>query len=377
MAHPPELLVPSNRCRRASALFVVAALVATPSIASSQAPTRLGGEWSYIGSLVPLGDERIAISQPQERTIVLVNTADGATVTIGRRGEGPGEFRTLGRLAAHPLGFAAFDASLRRITVFSREGKLVRTESAPPVNSAVSFEVATLTPVHRGTGGALLAVGTLRRDGLAAGEAMGTVVYLASRDSGGAWREIARTTARPVCRILTASVGAPVPLCEHPLSAVHPDGNGVVLLEPMTDPTAPLQLRSVAANGARRFVVPLSLQQRPVPRRVRDSITSHLEGRFAGVRLPEAPRHYPRARRVVAGVDGSVWVQETPTGGQSRWVGVDAQGRRIGTMVLPASARVLHANTQYFWVALTDEDDLESLERVSRGKVTAEGKRRG
>lgn len=338
---------------------------------SSQAPpsTRLGGDWSYIGSLVLLGEDRAAVSQPEERFILLVNTRDGSARQIGRRGEGPGEFRAIGRLAAHPQGFAAFDASLRRISVFDRQGRLIQTQAAPAVATAREFGAATLSPVHLGEGGAMLAHASLQRDGLAASEAMGTMVYLASRDAGTTWREIARTTARPACRVVTATVGAPVPSCEHPLSAVHPTGDGVILLEPPVDAAAPLQLRAVGADGRMRFSITFPLSRRPLPRHVQDSVRAHLRERFPGVRLPTLPTHYPRARRIVAAQDNTIWVQESPAGGRSRWIAVDTRGRRVGEITLDASARILESTTEQLWIGYLDDDGLASIERLPRTRV--------
>jgi len=61
--------------------------------------------------------------------------------SLGKKGEGPGEFKMPGRIAVAPDGrVAVFDMALNRITVLDTNGKLVRDQIVPTVVQDMQFD---------------------------------------------------------------------------------------------------------------------------------------------------------------------------------------------------------------------------------------------
>src|SRR5690606_26787818 len=73
--------------------------------------------------------DRAWIGQPSDRHIKLIDIADGSVVhVLGRPGEGPGEIRSLGRLAWHHDTLVVADRDQQRLILFTPDGRHVRTE---------------------------------------------------------------------------------------------------------------------------------------------------------------------------------------------------------------------------------------------------------
>jgi len=70
---------------------------------------------------------RLHVADPQALEIRVFSLEGESLQTVGRRGEGPGEFRHISGLALAPEGVAALDGSLNRVTIFNSSGDPTRT----------------------------------------------------------------------------------------------------------------------------------------------------------------------------------------------------------------------------------------------------------
>ncbi len=83
----------------------------------------------YSGALFPGGGA--AVTDLQAANLIVIEPS-GAFNVIGRRGEGPGEFRRLTAVQVLPSGnLFTWDQSLQRATEFDRDGSLVSTVTFP------------------------------------------------------------------------------------------------------------------------------------------------------------------------------------------------------------------------------------------------------
>lgn len=79
-----------------------------------------------IGSIVPLSDGRFVVAHASRSELIWFDSAGTRRHVAGREGEGPGEFRSIGRL--FPLSgdsLLVVDGRLMRISVFDEEGRFV------------------------------------------------------------------------------------------------------------------------------------------------------------------------------------------------------------------------------------------------------------
>ncbi len=89
----------------------------------------LSGEWDAFGGVVGVAlgvDGRIAVADARQSRVVLFDQ-DGALLgSFGRKGEGPGEFKSLAGVAQFDDGFLAIDAGNNRYGIYSLSGELLQ-----------------------------------------------------------------------------------------------------------------------------------------------------------------------------------------------------------------------------------------------------------
>jgi len=88
-----------------------------------------------IGSVLRLESGRIVVAHGSAREIVIYSASGTLEKRFGAFGAGPGEFRELSRVFASGAGdtLVAFDAVLRRASVFDTTGKVVRSFAPNPI----------------------------------------------------------------------------------------------------------------------------------------------------------------------------------------------------------------------------------------------------
>lgn len=91
-------------------------------------------EWNLVAGAVGWPDGRVLVAEVSTSTLTMFGPKGAVLWQFGRPGEGPGEFRRLRGLARCVNGeIAAWDAGLRRLTLVTDAGEVVRSEARPDV----------------------------------------------------------------------------------------------------------------------------------------------------------------------------------------------------------------------------------------------------
>ncbi len=86
--------------------------------------------FSEVGSIAVDDEERIFISDWKELHIKVFSKKGEYLKTIGRKGQGPGEFQRIsGMQITHHQELMVFDMSIRRLSFFSLDGEFIRLKS--------------------------------------------------------------------------------------------------------------------------------------------------------------------------------------------------------------------------------------------------------
>lgn len=85
------------------------------------------GALDFVGGIGELPDGRVVISQPQVPSVLFADLETGEVDTVGRAGDGPGEYRFPGQLYMKGGQAHIFDFGPRRVTTWNADGSLDTT----------------------------------------------------------------------------------------------------------------------------------------------------------------------------------------------------------------------------------------------------------
>lgn len=320
-------------------------------------------------------DGSLAVADQGAQTIHLLSPDGRQLRSVGRRGSGPGEFRSLSGLAAAGDTLIAIEnppgvAQLQRF-VDGRylDGMLLQSEDSRGQLSAIArfqdgallvqpggFTVATPPPL-----------GTLRRDSSALGVFSTDTPRRVSwfgRFPGVTWMafelpgEPGRTTMGT--QTLAATL---VMATSGELAWIGDSETG--------------RIRLVSSGGDSIRTLRLPTQRRPFDskaiERARDADLEAATSEFARARVQEKyrarsrPDSAPHFSRFVAGEQGTMWIQlfEADPSRPSEWLVFDATGRQLARTILPAGFKLWSVARDTIAGVQTSEDGDESV-RVLR-----------
>ena len=256
-------------------------------------------------------DENTYVADYESRDIRVFDRGGNFVRTIGRRGEGPGEFAALAGILWDRGSRVLWtvDAGGRRFNVFDRSGRTLVTQ-----------------PYGRDTYNAQIPwTGYFDSNGfMYYSEPRDFEMLLKGRTSPDGELTIVDSLAVPWGEMDTYSVGLEiriVPLQPENPHAVGPDG-GVWL-----STTSEFRLHKVDFSGDTIRTVELRRPARRLSRSERDSIATAND-------LPTGriPLHRPVIDRHLVGPDGWLWV---PVEGDSTWEVFDDRGNHVGRVTSP------------------------------------------
>ncbi len=324
-----------------------------------------------IERLAVLPDGRMATSHPQEAIVRVFDPSGRLIKTVGRRGDGPGEFRTIrqvgyvgDKLWVEDLwrGFLVFDAPS-----YEPIGRVVR----PPTAGFTLGLTSDSSSFHY----------TSRQDPTRVSfyDRLGErelPVDIRMRTAGHRfevpWSEVTpggTLTGRSVSRTLSSPLGTATQL------NLVPGGREVIVLEASelwNGPPGQFTIRRIDV-ATRRISAPVTvvLPARRVTRTEADSLIRQAtpvvrqpqdaKGAAAYRAKARVPAVYPAFMSARPSADGVLWLTEYARP-DTRLV-VDLSGRVLMRVRLPADLRVLAVSRTHVWGLSLDADDLPIISR--------------
>ncbi len=359
--------------------------VPAPPARSLVANLRIDGalhDWASIRSIRAAPDGRVlvlATNAPGKRpTEIRVFSASGVlTDTIGRSGQGPGEFSALTTIGVVGDTIWAGDEVSRRVSWFRSNGTLIRSIEADSLAAGGPLKPGTATPWLLGwsapqavfTGGTMLirpAIGPIRGNApvpiyrtSSSGIVLDTIVVLqmnvqlvvVPRPSGGGMMPIE------------------IPFPTGQQHAISVDGHRIATAEAVFEGVNAftIHLRVVDEGGRSVIDRHYPFERIAIPARVADSAIAAIAAR---TRVAESVIRdavpIPLSTNPVTGLlvdrDGTVWLRgrEGPSG--ASWTVIDPRGNPAATVRQPANARFI-ALDGGLWSVERNADSVESLVR--------------
>jgi hypothetical protein len=387
------LLLHVSACAPGDAEPVTASL----PVASVEREIRIGAvdnpEYSFgaVGALEVGADGRIYTLHRQEATVRVWTPAGLAADSIGRRGEGPGEF-----ISARTIGWKGdslwvFDSTRNaRITFFDADGRYLGQVMPQTDLGSVELAVQGIYPP--------------RPEGvLGDGSLLGITPGFSQDIVEGKITSIAHTRMDREGAVLDTIVM--IPVGREAVLGVLRDGGGTFSAQPFGDPTlnvltadatayilldrraagsgeiAEFRVHRVALSGDTVFSRAYPYLPTPItPDTVEHVIRERAEslhgfvGERTGTTLPQwvewvseatyRPAYFTPVSAVVAGRDDTIWLAlHPPAGTDVEWLVLDPEGEPLRTLTLPASLRVFQAEESYVWGVERDEFDVEYIVR--------------
>ncbi len=341
-------------------------------------------------SVIPrvyVGPQReIVVPEPQDSRVRVYDSTGTLMVTIGRRGEGPGEFQAVAPVFWAADTLVVFDMQLARATYLLPDGTPARTEAgrffrpdfgASGADSSFMF----FTPEAVDEEGAMLGSAYLNVSTGGRREPARLVVLRVSRD--GEPHVVASPPQWDDERwgVTISGLTNSVPFAFQPWPEIAPDGSRFLFAtadQSTLDATYNLTL--VRPNHDTVFARSYAYAAEPIPdsamdRGIAEMVPeNNLARRFRAQARERAPAVYPPAG-VTLGLDGTIWVALRPTEHGTPVHVLSETGDPIGSLLLPARSRIQQASMTHVWVTEYDPFDLASVVRyrIVRHPVTGLG----
>jgi hypothetical protein len=327
---------------------------------------------------------------PQEALVRRWSPEGVALGTIGRRGEGPGEFIAPAAMGWSGDSLWVIDGNRNsRVSYFDIPGNFLGTLS--PTVDIGSIEQASIGTFPAQPIG-LLGDGTIHGSTPAyarelADGRLTKIAHVRMRLDGST---LDTMTSFPVGleSVLSiqhgdARVYAPQPFGDGVLTKVTWDGRALLILDRPASRTggrSVFRLHRVRLNGD--TVVSRSIPYLPV-KLSPDTLDSYVTAFAAGLSRQHrgttlsywanlvrdavyVPRFYPPVSALVAGRDGTIWLARTPgTETGMEWLVLDRDGEALGTVEVPRALTLMMAERSTIWGTERDEFDVDYIVRYA------------
>ena len=325
--------------------------------------------------VVTPGGEMV-LGQRQDNRVLVFFPAGELLTTLGRAGEGPGEYRYVMRGGWHQDFLWVFDNALHRVNLFDRRYKLARTLPVPTSVSLSPGSGLKAIPLSGLTVAGMTPAGGFLVRGIGQSVTGSFVSVFASVPPNGTTGAVLWSYQRPESEscVVTASgrrFDLPTEECFASSNAVAPDGLRIAIVSaPPSQPVIDafrLTVLGVTGDTLLDRIIPV----RPFPIDTKryqasiDTLFAHLPGNsplleHALRSQMETPTNYPAASAILCGNDGSIWIRRRNKTGQI-WQGLDSQGKYFGEIALPLTSKLVSASASGVYVIHRDADGLESL----------------
>jgi hypothetical protein len=327
----------------------------------------------------------IVVPLSQDGQLRIYDSTGRRIAAVGRRGQAPGEFQSLGRVGLKADTFWVHDARARRFTYVAPTGEILRTGSLPG-------SLAGITPFSPVQGFGLITAVGINADGsmLAMGRRMEGEVGRFNIDPNdevlnisvsGEIRGVAQAPSLQDERwnMEVAGLGRSVPFAARPHAAFSSDGSRFAFLttDLTSDEGGTWTITVYRANGDTAFTRTFPFHGVPIPGDARDSAAAaeirppgsptegppDLDIRFQKLALERMPPVYPPLQALLLGMDETAWITLRDTAGVRTTHVLDARGELVGTVALSTRSTIRQAMSTRIWVTEVDDVDLASVVR--------------
>lgn len=342
-------------------------LSGTPRLVIDSVPRSSDSQLHGVSGAVFLDSGLLAVAHRSTAELLVLDSLGGLRNTIGKRGSGPGEFRTIEgpwRLSGGRI--AAYDGAQRRVTVFAQDGTLLWNTTATgeviPDSAQRIWRSFGVT-----TDGTLL----LWVDGTAKSEngMDRPPMWLVSLDSSGANRVVEgprpgleRYVMRPTADG-AYSLGLS-PFAASPLAA--PCGEQFIIAD---NQSYAVDLRSLAGRTLLSIRAPLTPRladsaDYAAAIRVQFPSGDISAASIAPLRHMTPSGSVPALRAVQCDEAGNIWLEE-PAHDNGQWrriISYASDGARRFTAFIPAASRTLAISVGAIAILAFDDDGRERVE---------------
>ncbi len=358
----------------------------------------------YEQDLVPIGatalhpDGRIAFTQYQDGQVTVYDADGTRLASVGREGDGPGEFRYPQYIGFVGDSLWVWDSRHRRLSLFAlgpeprflRDASVGGTSAHAGPDSLPMFERATPRGVY--ADGTILAAvtGSLDPELLSS---VGNVQYVRTTVEGEVRYPVARvlrppnlvTVSRDLGNGRTTGMGTPLPWVMRSYVVAGSDPEDVAVVRTAADAETSLATVSVTrlAGQDTSWITEFRIRAHPITGERADSAVDAVVSRISDAQQAEwnmrneyrnrvtFPPVVPPLSEVLLGADGSVWVGLTPVPDypDGTWIVLDGDGHPSTRVTIAGDGReVVQASRDVVWVSEADSLGVESLARYRLGR---------
>ncbi len=326
-------------------------------------------------------DGTIALVQRQDHLVRFFTSSGDPLRSLGREGEGPGEFRRPFSLGWVGDSLTVYDNGLERFTILGPQGGFGRTIRASPrprpgpgVEEFPALTFATVMRL-RSEGGIIAQVMSMPRP---ASALLARRIWFVRMDEQGVVRKVIAQVdeERPGVSISSGNrvSGTGFPFPNVPLYHLAADGSRFVVVKAAVDGVyaGTYLVTAIRAEGDTVFSRRYPFDVVEISKKYADSVIK-AEAEFmekgsprlaaAFRRKAELPPMRPPVLSVLNGRDGTIWLQLYQSSPGLHYLMLDADGTPLAKVSLPSRIRVRVADREHVWATVHGEYGVQSLVR--------------
>jgi hypothetical protein len=340
-------------------------------------------EFTYVTQAALGPNGLLAVAQPGDHTVLLFDLAKPArpVASAGRRGEGPGEFGSVGQVGWIGPQLWVTDGSRPRAEFFDPRGRVIGSQVFDrPSSPARNTRFFAPTAMLRDSVALFVPSAIAGPVALPPGAAEAVVPILLHQPRQNRYDTLAQIRPVRSVMVLVGDRGASVssqPLVGTDFVRTGVDGQRILLVL-QSSPTVPdgrVRVEVRTATGSLIFGSDLGLRGKEVTSREWDALFARYVASnrgetwstralaTAGLRAAlHRPRYMPVIADAVLGQDGTIWLRKhSDRGKDAEWLVLSPAGAVQGSVVLPAATRILDVTAERVVGTSRDADDVETL----------------
>jgi hypothetical protein len=332
-------------------------------------------DWVATARVVVGPQGRIAVSQPQDKRVILYDSAGRRMGIAGRPGSGPGELEAIRGVGWVDDSTIWVFQNRMRLSRFRSDGRFIgqRTLSEPYLDPTgtrprVSLAMRNVEVVYARARGGLL-VSTSRAVGIP--QSCRCLIHVS--DSG----QVLRTVSAPLdsrfslyaTGVLDGNSETAVPFAWETFEDISTSGDvvGHVFASRDDRENSRFHVLVVTASGDTTINRSYPAESVPIPRaeatraadRTRAAVSLSASA-FAELRSL-VPANYAPYSGIVMGRDGTVWIRLREVNGRVQWLVLDNRGSVMGRITAPGNLTIFDAERHRVWALEMNRDDIPSV----------------